>query len=276
MKKIIYILMIIAVGLFIIGCGGGSDSGSGPRPDSVRVSMSQSSLVLVADEVFQLNATVLPDTIDKTVAWTTSNSAVAAVDQTGKVTGKSKGSATITVTTAVGGKTATCSVKVTSVKMLKDKSKYEYDIKSLTLKVAPTDNFNAVLEEETYKTKTANSSGFITAFIQNTEDGSIYFAELNENGSKYDIVKPYYVAFPSNPYVGYTQNYNNITYGDFTGLGVEIKGTKTFNVSGKNYTAYEVKYTWTLDEDVFEETWWWSKEIGWYIANEDCVLISFS
>jgi len=63
----------------------------------------------------QLTATVSPaDAPDKTVTWSSSNTDVATVSETGLVTGVAVGNATITVTTTSGSKTATCSVTVTT------------------------------------------------------------------------------------------------------------------------------------------------------------------
>ncbi len=61
-----------------------------------------------------LEAIVYPeDANDKSVKWSSSNTKVATVDKNGKVTGVGAGTATITVTTNVGGKTAKCIVNVT-------------------------------------------------------------------------------------------------------------------------------------------------------------------
>lgn len=63
-----------------------------------------------------LEATVTPaNATVKTVTWSSSDSTVASVDSTGKVTGEAAGSATITVTTVDGNKTDSCTVTVTSV-----------------------------------------------------------------------------------------------------------------------------------------------------------------
>lgn len=65
-----------------------------------------------AGEQYQLKATILPsDTLNKTITWSTSNSAVATVDGTGKVTGIGTGEAIITATSANGIK-ASCTVYV--------------------------------------------------------------------------------------------------------------------------------------------------------------------
>jgi uncharacterized protein YjdB len=61
----------------------------------------------------QLSAAVLPtDATNKNITWSSSDNTVAAVDPNGLVTGKSMGSATVTVTTAEGGYTAECDVTV--------------------------------------------------------------------------------------------------------------------------------------------------------------------
>jgi uncharacterized repeat protein (TIGR02543 family) len=63
-----------------------------------------------------LTATVLPENVtNKNVTWTSSDANIATVDNTGTVTGVSEGTASITVTTQDGNKTATCNVKVSIV-----------------------------------------------------------------------------------------------------------------------------------------------------------------
>ena len=79
------------------------------------VSVSPATLSLVEGTSDQLRATVTPsDAANKSVSWTSSATAIATVDNTGKVTAISAGTATITVKTADGGKTATCAVTVTT------------------------------------------------------------------------------------------------------------------------------------------------------------------
>lgn len=60
--------------------------------------------------------TFVPSTAsNKSLTWTSSNEAVATVDATGKITGKAAGTAIITVTSADGGKTSTCTVVVEAI-----------------------------------------------------------------------------------------------------------------------------------------------------------------
>lgn len=70
-------------------------------PTSITVTPSTQS-VTVGKEV-QLTATVLPTTATQTVTWESSNTSVATVDQSGKVTTKATGTATITAKTTVAG-----------------------------------------------------------------------------------------------------------------------------------------------------------------------------
>ncbi|MDT2639545.1 Ig-like domain-containing protein [Enterococcus dongliensis] len=71
------------------------------------------SLVVGANET--LTATVAPtNATDKTVTYKSSDTSVATVDSTGKVSGVKAGTADITVTTKDGSKTAKCTVTVTA------------------------------------------------------------------------------------------------------------------------------------------------------------------
>lgn len=76
------------------------------------VSLSKTELTLTEGEIATLTAVVSPsNATNKNVRWVSSNAAVASVEG-GKVTALKVGSATITVTTEYGGKTANCQVSV--------------------------------------------------------------------------------------------------------------------------------------------------------------------
>ena len=77
------------------------------------VTLNKTSASIVAGTTETLTATVAPDNAtNKNVTWTSSNTSVATVDDAGVVTAVAAGTATITVTTEDGGKTATCEVTV--------------------------------------------------------------------------------------------------------------------------------------------------------------------
>lgn len=77
------------------------------------VKMNQNSMELIEDGTGSLTATVEPVNADnRAVTWESSNEDIATVDTNGKVTAHSAGTATITVKTADGSFTDTCSVTV--------------------------------------------------------------------------------------------------------------------------------------------------------------------
>lgn len=80
------------------------------------VTLNKSALSLSVGDSEILVATVVPPrATDKSVVWSSSAPSVASVDQGGKVTAKSAGSAVITVTTNDGGFTASCDLTVAAV-----------------------------------------------------------------------------------------------------------------------------------------------------------------
>ena len=78
-----------------------------------KIKLNKTSLSLEKGKTAQLTASVYPSAAyDKTVTWKSTNALVASVDQTGKVTAKGAGTATIKAR-ASNGRTAVCTVKVT-------------------------------------------------------------------------------------------------------------------------------------------------------------------
>ncbi|MBM6786394.1 Ig-like domain-containing protein [Collinsella tanakaei] len=114
-----------------------------------RISLSPSTLTLGKNSTYKLTYTISPSNAEnKGVTWKSSDSSVARVDSTGRVTAVSVGKATITVTTADGGKTASCTVTVkgpavTGVSL--DRAALTLnkgDIRTLKATVYPTDAEN--------------------------------------------------------------------------------------------------------------------------------------
>ena len=78
------------------------------------VTLNKTSASLKKGETLTLTATVAPsDAANKSVTWSSSNTSVATVTTSGVVTAIGEGTAVITVKTADGGKTASCTVAVT-------------------------------------------------------------------------------------------------------------------------------------------------------------------
>lgn len=96
------------------GGNGGNGGNDGPKTVAVTgVSLNKTSTTLTEGDSETLTATVAPsDATNKAVSWKSSDASTASVDNSGKVTAVKAGSATITVTTTEGSKTASCSVTV--------------------------------------------------------------------------------------------------------------------------------------------------------------------
>ena len=133
------------------------------------VSLDKTTLSLEVGGESTLAATVSPsNATNKKLKWSSSNTAVATVDQNGKVKGIKAGSATITVTTEDGGKKATCAVTVkdkvvavTGITLNKSTlSLFEAVSAQLTATISPS---NA-----TDKTVTWSSSNTSVATVDNT------------------------------------------------------------------------------------------------------------
>ena len=116
-----------------------------------------------------LTATVVPaDATDKSVSWSSSAPDVASVDQNGKVTAIKKGTATITVTTVDGGKTATCEVtviaKVVSVSL---------DKTALTMKVGEEKALTATVLPENAEDKSVSWSSSAPEVASVDQNGKV-------------------------------------------------------------------------------------------------------
>lgn len=114
------------------------------------VSLDITTLVIGKQVTKQLTATFNPSGADnKAVVWSSSNDTIAMVSQTGIVTGVGVGTATITVTTVDGGKTATCAVTVKRY----DPTKYykiTYDANSVLAMDVTTTGLNGAAKNVTY------------------------------------------------------------------------------------------------------------------------------
>ncbi|MDR3236269.1 MAG: SUMF1/EgtB/PvdO family nonheme iron enzyme [Prevotellaceae bacterium] len=108
--------------------------------DVTGVRLTKTTLTLVVDANETLRAIVAPaSAANRAVAWSSSDNAVATVAD-GVVTAVSVGTATITVTTKDGGKTAACAVTVVAHALTVDKTTIVATIVAGTYTVAVTSN----------------------------------------------------------------------------------------------------------------------------------------
>lgn len=128
-----------------------------------RVTLDNTEATLEIGETLTLTATVLPENADdKSVSWQSSGPAIAEVDQNGKVTAVSEGSATITAT--AGGKSATCQITVT---------KPDVPVETIHVESVSLDKTDANLEIGQTMTLTA------TVLPENADDKSVTWASTN-------------------------------------------------------------------------------------------------
>ena len=105
------------------------------------VTLDRTTLSLEMGETATLLATVLPeDARDKTVTWSSGNTAVATVDQQGKITTVSPGTAQITVTTKDGSFSASCALTV--VERIVPITSISYAEKGTTVKMNMGESYN--------------------------------------------------------------------------------------------------------------------------------------
>ena len=109
-----------AIAVQILPKGSKAPGKLGSRADSFiqgisakSATLNKNSTTVGVGKTVQLSATVTPSNVTMTKhVWNSSNTSVATVDANGKVTGKKKGTATITFTTQDGYKKATCKITV--------------------------------------------------------------------------------------------------------------------------------------------------------------------
>lgn len=131
----------------------------------------------------QLTATVTPNNAtNKKVTWKSSNTAVATVDATGYVTAKSEGTATITVTTVDGNKTATATITVS--KEITDKNNPK--IESIKGEKDSEGNYKVII-------KASDESGIEKVLVNGTKietkdsNGNYYFVPTQNGTYKIEV-----------------------------------------------------------------------------------------
>ncbi len=133
------------------------------------VTVSPKTLTLTAGESSTLSAKIEPiDATDKTLTWTSTNPAVAKVDNKGKVTAIKRGNALIEAT-STSGKSDACEVKVNNI----EPTGISVDKQYLTIRVGETVKLNASIEPK----NTSNISMWWTSshndIAKIDEDGNI-------------------------------------------------------------------------------------------------------
>lgn len=168
-------LFTLALAALTIGLLGSCCKKEEPKMSVTGVTLDKNSLeITVGDPDVKLTATIAPENAtDKTVSWSSDKTEFATVDNQGNVHAVAPGTATITVTTADGNKTATCVVTVKSAKVpvtgvTLDKTTLEITVGDPDVKLAAT-----VLPENATD-KTVSWSSDKTEFATVDNQGNVH------------------------------------------------------------------------------------------------------
>ncbi len=201
------------------------------NPTSIK--LNKTSVTLGVGEIVTLTKTVTPSNASTSYTWSSSNTSVATVSSSGKITAKKAGTANITVKTS-NGKTATCKVTVK-----KAPSKISLNKTKITVGVGETFDFNSSLPSGTasYSVKyTSNNTSVATVkasggIMTAKKAGTAVITATTYNGKKVSCTVTVKNA-PSKISLNKTK------------LTVGVGETFDFNSSLPSGTAsYSVKYT---------------------------------
>ena len=224
-------------------------TGSGQISVSVAgVSLDKTEIVLVEGSSEKLTATVEPtNATNKNVTWSSDHEAIATVDQNGTVTARRGGQATITVTTADGRKTATCTVRV-KIQIGEPVQSVGLNKTELALEVGKTGTLEAKVEpsDATNKNVTWSSSNPEFATVANgtvtaVSAGEAIITVTTEDGAKTATCKVTVNAPQTVPVTGVTLDKAELT------LEKGSTGTLKATVEPQNATNNTV--TWSSSNE---------------------------
>ena len=206
------------------------------------LTLNKTALTLNNGKTATLTATVGPSNANnKTVKWTTSNSAVATVSSTGVVKGLKRGTATITATAADGsGKKAACTVTVTKLVTSLTLNKTVLPLQpkkteKLTATVSPSDADNKTVKWTTSNSAvaTVNSNGKVTA----KGKGTAIIKATAADGSGENATCKVTVVTPKRSVSSVTLNKRSLT--------MQVGKTQTLSVTVKPTNADIRNVIWT-------------------------------
>lgn len=223
-------------------------TGSGQISVSVAgVSLDKTEIVLVEGSSEKLTATVEPtNATNKNVTWSSDHEAIATVDQNGTVTARRGGQATITVTTADGSKTATCTVRV-RIQIGEPVQSVGLNKTELALEVGKTGTLEAKVEpsDATNKNVTWSSSNPEFATVDNgvvtaVSAGEAIITVTTEDGAKTATCKVTVNAPQTVPVTGVTL--------DKTSLDLKTGDNTTLTATVNPESATNKDVTWISDK----------------------------
>ncbi|MFL0268873.1 cell wall-binding repeat-containing protein [Candidatus Clostridium radicumherbarum] len=193
------------------------------NPSAVSLNKTTNTLTVGATDT--LIATISPsNATNKNVQWSTSNSNVATVDAAGKVTAIAAGTATITVTTVSGNKTASCNItvenpviNVSSVSLNETSSTHTVgNTDTLIASVLPSNATNKNVQWSTSNSNvaTVDAAGKVTAIGAGTATITATTVDGNKTAScnitvQNPVINP---SVPANMVISYAYNFLGTPY----------------------------------------------------------------
>lgn len=157
------------------------------------IALNKSDTIMVVGEYIVVSAVVRPaNATNKSVTWSSSNSSVATVSSSGKITARKVGTATITATTK-NGKTA--SIKITVTEKFINVTSITLNVDKITLDVGETTTLKATIKPDNATNKgiiwssndesiaIVSSSGKVTA----KKAGTATIIATTKDGNKKDV-----------------------------------------------------------------------------------------
>jgi len=207
------------------------------------VSLDKTALSMTVGDTQTLTATIIPsNATNKSISWSTSNSSVATVSSSGVVTAKAAGTATITVKTSDGGKTATCSVAVQSKTV--SVTGVSLNNTSLSMIVGETQRLYATVSPSNATNKTVTWSSSNTSVVSVTSLGVLL---ANAAGSAIITVK----TNDGGKTAKCTVTVSNATVSvtgvslDKTSLSMTVGETQTLSATITPYNATNKAVSWS-------------------------------
>jgi uncharacterized protein YjdB/glycosidase len=163
------------------------------------VSVSPATATVGLGTTQQLNAAITPaNATNQNVTWTSSNTAIATVNASGLVTAVAAGTATITVKTVDGNKTATSAITVAAIPVSSvavsptSASLYAGNTQQLSATISPANATNKTVTWSSSNTAiaTVNSSGLVTAVSAGTATITATTQDGNKTASAAITVNP--------------------------------------------------------------------------------------
>lgn len=253
------------------------------------VSVSPTTATVGLGTTQQLNATIAPaNATNQNVIWTSSNTAVATVNASGLVTAVATGTATITVKTVDGNKTATSAITVSTIPVSSvsvsptTASLYAGNTQQLTATVSPTNatNKNVTWSSSNTAIATVNSSGLVTAVAAGTASITATTQDGNKTASATITVNPntnftVYFSKPSNWGTGIKIYYWNtlpagvIATVNWPGVNMTDNGNGWYSYTFTNVTSTNLIFNDGTNQtaDLSRNKTGWYMNGTWYDSN---------